>query len=249
MTERRGDTENQAVLRDEMIRKEGGVTRGSYFLKILSVLRSGMKVLDVGCGTGHIIGELAERSTHTIFVGLDISRPMLTIARGNTIGLSNVGLVEGDGLRLPFSNGAFDVVITRLAEYSAEEAYRVLRRGGYFFEYGLGPEADREIAEFFPERIEEENFFFPNSMDRWKEEVREGIESCGFLVDAIEEYTDDDYYQSREEVMNLIEMVPLVKDFERKRDRRMVDRLAEKYGEQKGIRITWHYYVLEARRP
>jgi len=40
-----------------------------------------------------------------------------------------------------------------LAEYSPQEAHRVLKRGG-FFEYNLGPDANKEIIEFFPGRIE-----------------------------------------------------------------------------------------------
>lgn len=35
----------------------------------------------------------------------------------------------------------------QLAEYSPEEAYRVLRRAGTFFEYELGPEANKEIRD------------------------------------------------------------------------------------------------------
>ena len=74
---------------------------------------------------------------------------MLKIAKLNTMRLPNVILVEGDGLKLPFLDCSFDVVITRLAEYSPQEVYRVSKKGGFFFEYGLGPEANKEIVEFF----------------------------------------------------------------------------------------------------
>lgn len=245
----KGDSERQATLRDGMIKKGDETERSKYLLKILSVLKPGMRLLDIGCGTAHILQELHVARQRASFVGLDISPAMLKIAKENSMGLSSLSLVEGDGLRLPFSDCDFDIVATRLAEYSPKEAYRVLREGGYFFEYGLGPEADKEIVEFFPMRIEKENFFFPKNLNRWKEEVREDIENSGFVVSAMEEYKEEDYYQKRESVMDLIEMVPLVKDFERKKDKRTIERLAEKYGEQKGIRITWHYYVLEARRP
>ena len=70
----------------------------------------------------------------------------------------------------------------------------------------------------------------------------------GFIVESIEDYREKEYYSSEEELMDLIEMVPLVKDFNRKKDRERISELAEKYKEKNGIKITWHYYIIEARR-
>lgn len=70
----------------------------------------------------------------------------------------------------------------------------------------------------------------------------------GFIVESIEDYREKEYYSSEEELMDLIEMVPLVKDFNRKKDRERISELAEKYKEKNGIKITWHYYIMEARR-
>jgi len=245
----RGDTEKQALLRDKLIKEEDEMRGDPYIPKIDSVLRRRVKLLDIGCGTGHIIQELAISHKSSLFVGLDISSPMLKVASANTVESPNVIFVEGDGLKLPFPDQIFDVVITRLAEYSPREAYRVLKKGGDFFEYGLGPEADKEIAEFFPERIELENFFFPKNLNQWEDEVCENIEKSGFVSVKIETYKEADYYQSEEELMNLIELVPLVKDFDRKKDRRIIDELAQKYRDEKGIKITWHYYIVHAFSP
>lgn len=158
-------------------------------------------------------------------------------------------LVEGYGLKLPFPRCSFNIVITRLAEYSPEEVYRVLKRGGFFFEYELGPEANKEIMEFFPGRIEEENFFFPKNIENWKKEVCEKIANAGLLIESINNYKEKNYYQSVEELMNLIEIVPLVKNFDRVKDKEVVEKLAEKYWRKQGIGTTWHYYILTARRP
>jgi len=96
-------------------------------LRVSSVIKPGMKLLDVGCGTAHIIENLAVHHKNVIFVGLDVSPAMLKIAKLNTMKLPNIILVEGDGLKL-FLDSSFDVVITKLAEYSPQEAYRVLKR-------------------------------------------------------------------------------------------------------------------------
>ncbi len=207
-----------------------------------------MRVLDVGCGTAHILQALARGQSRLLFIGLDVSTPMLDIAWNDTADFPNIELVKGDGDRLPFAACSLDVVITRLANYSPQEAYRVLRTQGVFVEYGLGPKADKEIREFFPKRLEKENFYFPKSLKTWKQEAGKAALDAGFTVSSLEDYIEDDYYENDEELMNLIEMVPLVKDFDRKKDRKTIRGLGEKYSSDKGVRITWHYYILIARK-
>lgn len=243
----KGDTERQAILRDGMIKKGTETKRNRYVSEILHALKPRMRLLDIGCGTAHIIQELAVHYKSAIFIGLDISPAMLKIASKNTMNLQNVILVEGDGLNLPFRDCSFDIVTVRLAEFSPEEVYRVLKKGGYFLEYEVGPEANKEIVEFFPDRIEKDNFFIPECLSTWKEEVIQKIKDVGFIVESMEDYKEKEYY-SEEEVMDLIEMVPLVRDFDRKKDRKRIGELAEKYKEKNGIKITWHYYIMEARR-
>ncbi len=243
----KGDSERQALLRDKMIKETRKTKKSRYVSKILSVLKPQMKVLDIGCGTAHIIQELAISDASSLFIGLDISPAMLKMSDDNTANLHNIGLVEGDGHRLPFPDYSFDIVITRLANYSPQEAYRVLRRQGCFLEYSLGPEAGREIKEFFPERIEKENFFFPKNLREWKQEVCEHIIEAGFIVSSIRDYKEEEYHKNEKDLMDYIEMVPLVMNFDRKKDRKKIRELAEKYGSKKGIKTTWHYYILMAR--
>jgi SAM-dependent methyltransferase len=239
----RGDTEQQAILRDTMIKKGENIYDSVYVQKILSILHENMNLLDIGCGTGHIIQELA--CTRAALTGVDISAPMIAVAQRNTRIADTVFLVVGDGMQLPF-HSVFDVVITRLADYSVREVCRVLKRRGYFFEYGLGPDANKEIVEFFPDTIDEEAFFFPETR-RWKKEVCFPVTDY-FLVNSVEDYHEKEYYQNTEEIMDLIDMVPLVQDFDREKDRNTVEELAEKYRGEKGIEMTWHYYILEAQR-
>ena len=242
----KGDSEKQALLRDQRIQKRKKTRKDRYVSEILSILKPQMKFLDIGCGTGHIIQELASSNRRSHLVGLDVSPAMLKLANTNLVSLSNVELVEGDGFTLPFPECTFDIVTTRLANYSPREAYRVLKRKGHFLEYGLGPEADKEIQEFFPKRIEKENFFFPKNPREWAREVCEPILGAGFIVSNVKDYKEYECYERDEDLMDLIEMVPLVRDFDRKKDREETRELAEKYGSKKGIKLTWHYYILIA---
>lgn len=54
----------------------------------------GESVLDIACGTGRVAIPLAKQGIKV--VGLDISTPMLDVAREKSQGVSNIKLVEGD---------------------------------------------------------------------------------------------------------------------------------------------------------
>jgi ubiquinone/menaquinone biosynthesis C-methylase UbiE len=244
----KGDTERQALLRDKAVKQNRKKKKSLYTKAILSTLCPGMKLLDIGCGTGHIVQELSSSCGGVLFYGLDISSAMIGVAKSNNLSSPNVTFIRGDGTTLPFSELSFDIVINRLAEYSVHEAYRVLQDGGYFFEYGLGPDADQEIKEFFGDRIEIESFCIPKVMHKWKEEICEEVVDAGFTVESIEDNRANEHFRNEEELMDTIEMVPLVKDFDRSKDRGIVTALVEKYGAKSGISTTWHYYVLKARK-
>lgn len=244
----KGDTENQAIIRDKKIKEAENTKDHQYISTISSEIKPGNKILDIGCGTAHIIQELATQNKNASFVGLDISPAMVKIAEENTDELHNVKIVEGDGLKLPFPSCSFDIVTARLADFSPEEVYRILKSDGIFFEYGLGPDADKEIAEFFPDRIEQNSFFIPKSLNTWKEEASHKIKGTGLTIESMEDFREMTLYENEEELMDLIEMVPLLRDFDREKDKKAIAELAGKYRDNEGIKITWHYYILQAKR-
>jgi SAM-dependent methyltransferase len=92
------------------------------------------RVLDLGCGNGRNLAVFAERG-HAV-VGLDASAGLLARAASR----GRRGLVRGDAIALPFSDGSFDAVHTVAALHhlptegerrqSATEVARVLRSGG-----------------------------------------------------------------------------------------------------------------------
>jgi demethylmenaquinone methyltransferase/2-methoxy-6-polyprenyl-1,4-benzoquinol methylase len=101
--------------------------------KLQPQLRSDAKVLDVGCGTGDLSIELFEESGAQV-TGIDFCRPMLELAQ---VKAPHLRFVEGDALRLPFSDAAFDCVTVAFAlrnlasvEQGLAELKRVLKPGG-----------------------------------------------------------------------------------------------------------------------
>jgi demethylmenaquinone methyltransferase/2-methoxy-6-polyprenyl-1,4-benzoquinol methylase len=100
-----------------------------------SRLSPGGRALDVACGSGKLTLELRRRAgAGGLVVGLDFSGRMLEVAARRAPGPA---YVRADGLRLPFSDGAFDAAtiafgLRNLAdpELGLREMLRVLRPGG-----------------------------------------------------------------------------------------------------------------------
>lgn len=98
---------------------------------------AGLRILDVGCGTGRSRQIYEDRSSR--YAGLDLSLASLRLARARFPGS---GWLQADACRLPFGAASFDVVafssvLHHLADRRAAlaEASRVLRPGGWVFAF------------------------------------------------------------------------------------------------------------------
>ncbi|GAG53868.1 unnamed protein product, partial [marine sediment metagenome] len=79
-----GDTERQARLRDKLITGGNEPKGGRFESQILGILTPHHKLLDIGCGTGHIIVKFAREHKSVLLVGLDISSAMVKITSDNS---------------------------------------------------------------------------------------------------------------------------------------------------------------------
>nr|APF46946.1 (S)-adenosyl-L-methionine sterol-C24-methyltransferase 2 [Paris polyphylla] len=120
------------------------IKRHEHFLALQLGLKSGMKVLDVGCGIGGPLREIA-RFSSTSITGLNnheyqISRGM---ELNNLAGLSgSCNFVKADFMKMPFSDNTFDAIYAIEATYHApdllscyKEIFRVLKPGQCFAAY------------------------------------------------------------------------------------------------------------------
>jgi len=92
--------------------------------------------LDLACGTGDITLLLAERFSQGRVVGLDITEPMLALARARST-LSNIRFVNQDMGCLSFASESIDIVSGGYAlrnapdlKITVDEIHRVLKPGG-----------------------------------------------------------------------------------------------------------------------
>jgi SAM-dependent methyltransferase len=106
-----------------------------HFVDSLGIA-TGMRVLDVACGTGNLAIPAARTGAHV--TGVDIATNLLSQARQRAAaeGLQ-ITFEEGDAERLPFPDAEFDVVMSMFGamfapdpEQVASELARVCRHGG-----------------------------------------------------------------------------------------------------------------------
>ena len=134
-------------------------------------LRFGMRVLDLGSGTGYpaLLGAQTVGPSGSV-IGLDLAEQMLAVARhkATTLGLANVTFRTGDATLLPFEANSFDAVTSRFClmflpeiPKAAAEIARVLRPGGWVAgavwsspdknpSIGLSMEAIKKVLELPP---------------------------------------------------------------------------------------------------
>ena len=125
--------------------------------RLLSIVRPGDRILDVGCGPGAVSAALATTVGPTGSVlGIDLQESQLERARRyvSDHGLQNVTFEVGDAIDLAFDDESFDLVYAKLLVMhlpdplvGLREMMRVLRLGGTLFLYEL----DAASAVYWPE--------------------------------------------------------------------------------------------------
>ncbi len=105
-------------------------------------LAAGMKVLDLGTGSGYLAFEIARNHPQARITGLDIVEKTLAIntKRAQDEGLTNLFFQSYDGMMFPFEDGEFDLVVSRYALHhfpmisdTFKEISRVLKPEGKLF--------------------------------------------------------------------------------------------------------------------
>ncbi len=91
-------------------------------------MKDGMKVLDVGCGTGEYTCYIARGVKGCEFYGIDMDDAFLEYARNRKIDDQNTyEFIKGDALKLPFADNTFDLVVSHTFLTNIGEPLKALR--------------------------------------------------------------------------------------------------------------------------
>ena len=148
--------------------------------KILQFIQisDGMRILDLGCGSGYLSFPVARNNPGCEVIGLDIVSDTLRAnrSRANKEGIKNLTFVSYDGIDFPFEDDSFDLVVTRYAlhhfpdiGHSIGEMSRVLKEGGKLFISDPCPnecDTERFVDDYM--RLKKDGHIKFYTKDEWK---------------------------------------------------------------------------------
>lgn len=142
-------------------------------------IKPGMKILDLGTGSGYISFPIAEKFPEAVIVGLDIVEGALEMNRikAEKESIRNISFVTYDGINFPFHDNEFDLVISRYAlhhfpdiQKSISEVSRILKSDGLLFISDPAPNAD-DTSRFVDEymQLKKDGHIKFYTEDEWKQ--------------------------------------------------------------------------------
>jgi ubiquinone/menaquinone biosynthesis C-methylase UbiE len=162
----------------EQVMRPGGLTVTEQALAYCD-LQSGMRVLDLGCGTGATLGHVTTKYGLTGF-GVDVSAELIAQARQTN---SQVGWMRAQGESLPFASESMDVVLSECTlsifemESALSECVRTMKHGGYFIVSDLYARNESGV-----ESLRQLPSGTCISAVMPKNQILEKIESCGLQI-------------------------------------------------------------------
>lgn len=170
--------------------------------RLLSALRPGMSVLDIGCGTGAITaGIAAEVAPDGHALGIDCDEDLLAIARRDHVGIANLSFEQMDALAMPFDR-CFDLVTAaRVLQWISQPAsvVELIRKAGkpgglvvvldYNHEYNSwAPEPPDEFMRFYS------SFLMWREKNQWDNRMADHLPAmfAGAGLTDIQVHSDDE---------------------------------------------------------
>jgi ubiquinone/menaquinone biosynthesis C-methylase UbiE len=152
------------------------------------------RLLDVACGTGRTLRQLAAAFPDGRYYGLDLSPYYVQVARQKLADLVHASLVAENAESMPFRDEFFDAVTSVYLFHELPknarrnvlaEMHRVLRPGGIVVIEDSAQPVDAGEVSFFLERFSEE-FHEPFYRDYLRDDLAEALVESGFEVVAVE---------------------------------------------------------------
>ena len=136
---------------DDSVKMSGADSDYFSEYKIIELLKhedfaKELNILDFGCGDGNSSVYIRKHFPNAVTKGIDVSQK--SIDEANTKQLPNAHFVAFDGVKIPFEDEQFDVVFTSMVFHHIEhklhggvldEIYRVLKKGGRFYNFEHNP--------------------------------------------------------------------------------------------------------------
>lgn len=138
-------------------------------VEVISSLKTGARVLDVGCGGGQLAIELARKRPDLVINGLDLSSAQVKRASNRAAAAGvQTEYFQGSALDLPFKPETFDLVysvasIKHWPDYRAglKECLRLVKPGGLLIIAEVDKNCSRDVVAAFVSNFQLPSFIRP----------------------------------------------------------------------------------------
>lgn len=162
-------------------------------------LRTDDVVLDIGCGAGQTLMQIAERvGSHGQVIGVEVAPMLIELAELRTGSVSQVTLIQADAQRVDLPTGSADAVFSRFGVMSFDDPveaftnfYRTLNSSGTLAFTCWRSLRENELdylpikATGFEAMVDETPFSFAQP-----EHIRQTLEAAGFIDINIQPYDE-----------------------------------------------------------
>ncbi len=203
-------------------------------------LKNGMKIIDIGCGTGHILMNIYRTTKKKVkMVGIDNSSEMIRVAKQNSKGIKDISFLLMDAFKIKFKNNTFDIVINRLGAppKSYKETYRILKKNGLFFLFITDKEDWKEVR----------NLFGFKDYFGLKEQLKM-LKDVGFTIKKIHRFSSTEYYRNIESLAKVLEIIPFKPLFNRKKHAKKLKEYKRKYKTYWGIKSSQKRLLIVSKK-
>jgi SAM-dependent methyltransferase len=215
--------------------------------EVIAEYLSGLEViLDMGCGNGKLLAQLANGFTRGI--GVDISKERIDEARLSLPIMlrTRIHFTRASSHKVPAPDAAFQVVLNRQAPLFPAEIDRLLAPGGYFITQQVGPENTRAIIAAFNEARWPlppwpDEMLLPNTFTT--------LDTLGYRTLRSDEYDVPYVFADAESLIYWLQMVPVPQDFNIESDAETVLEILDRLTTPNGIVTNEHRQLLVMQKP
>ena len=218
------------------------ISNFDFYKTISNYSNSSSLCLDLGTGGGENL--LKNYPEVGYIIATDISEEMLKTAKNNLKNYPNkkVKFIISDNLNLNFPNEMFDLISARHTQINYQLSYNILIKGGVLVIEGVDTKDCFELKEIFNRGQEF------NSKEILSKFEYENLLKVGFQKVELFNYLFNEYYASKNDLLNLLMKTPIINEFETNKE--IEDDLLEKYINKftcdKGIKLKREYYGILA---